>query len=126
MCGRYYYDGYFRDKLNELMNAEGIAPAGIAPADRTPDAAGRDVFPSDASTVICASKDGLTTAGMYWGFTNPYRKGLIINARAETAAEKKLFSDSIKDRRCIIPASGFYLKVLQRMLPLLQGGDEFA
>ena len=45
---------------------------------------------------------------MYWGFTNPYRKGLIINARAETAREKKLFADSIQNRRCIIPASGFY------------------
>ena len=45
---------------------------------------------------------------MLWGFTNPYRKGLIINARAETVREKKLFADSIMNRRCIIPASGFY------------------
>ncbi len=41
-------------------------------------------------------------------FTNPYRKGLIINARSETVREKNLFSDSIINRRCIIPARGFY------------------
>lgn len=69
---------------------------------------GRDVRPSDASAVICRKDDGLAAVSMRWGFSNPYKKGLVINARAETAGEKKLFSDSIKNRRCIIPASGFY------------------
>ena len=45
---------------------------------------------------------------MTWGFTNPVKKGLIINARAETAREKVTFADSVAKRRCVIPASGFY------------------
>ena len=45
---------------------------------------------------------------MVWGFSNPVNKGLIINARAETAREKITFADSIAKRRCVIPASGFY------------------
>ncbi len=69
---------------------------------------GRDIHPSDASAVICRDGDDLYAKNMRWGFDNPYAKGLIINARAETAMEKNLFSDSILNRRCVIPASGFY------------------
>ena len=55
------------------------------------------------------AQDGIIGASeMAWGFTNPVKKGLIINARAETAREKVSFSDSIAKRRCVIPASGFY------------------
>lgn len=103
MCCRYYYDRDFSEKLYEILNTEDISSADPAHGESA-----RDVFPSDAATVICGNSGGLSTANMYWGFSNPYRKGLIINARAETAQEKKLFSDSIAKRRIVIPASGFY------------------
>ncbi|WP_455715453.1 SOS response-associated peptidase [Anaerosporobacter sp.] len=43
-----------------------------------------------------------------WGFTVPTGKGVLINARSETAFEKKTFRESLMSRRCIIPAAGFY------------------
>lgn len=103
MCGRFVIGGDFRDKLNDLIAAEGITPS-----DLTYRESGQDVFPSESSLVIHSGGPGLLTGEMLWGFSNPYKKGLIINARAETVREKNLFADSIMNRRCLIPASGFY------------------
>src|ERR1700682_1845178 len=52
---------------------------------------------------------------MRWGlipgwWSKPLKefKLATFNARAETAAEKPMFRDSFKKRRCLIPASGYY------------------
>lgn len=52
-------------------------------------------------------------AMMQWGLVPSWAKdpsigSRMINARAETAAEKPSFRSAFKRRRCIIPASGFY------------------
>jgi putative SOS response-associated peptidase YedK len=69
---------------------------------------GQDVFPSETTLVIRSGGQRIIAEEMLWGFSNPYRKGLVINARAETVRDKNLFADSIMNRRCVIPASGFY------------------
>lgn len=48
-----------------------------------------------------------------WGLVprwvkDPREFPLLINARAETMAEKPAFRDSLKNQRCIVPASGYY------------------
>lgn len=103
MCCRYLLGLNFYEKLNDILETEGIKAPGRINSETE-----RDVRPSDASAVICGDREGLAAAEMRWGFANPYRKGLIINARSETALEKKLFSDSIMNRRIVVPASGFY------------------
>ncbi|MEK6216722.1 MAG: SOS response-associated peptidase, partial [Boseongicola sp.] len=50
---------------------------------------------------------------MRWGFlphcyNSPTDGPLLINARAETIAEKPAFRSACRDRRCLIPATGFY------------------
>jgi putative SOS response-associated peptidase YedK len=103
MCCRYYYEDEIRERMQDLLDSQSIMADASLKAEP-----GRDVRPSDASAVIYQRGNGLAAGDMRWGFSNPYKKGLIINARAETAAEKNLFADSVAKRRCIIPASGFY------------------
>ena len=111
MCCRYYYED-FEIELRELMRAEAVVQL---PELRLGNTGNRDISPSQASVTIhsaglgAGTQDGVIGASeMVWGFSNPVKKGLIINARAETAREKITFAESIAKRRCVIPASGFY------------------
>ena len=50
---------------------------------------------------------------MRWGFIPHWYKTenggpLLINARAETIAEKPAFKAACRERRCLVPATGFY------------------
>nr|WP_276570151.1 SOS response-associated peptidase [Thiocystis violacea] len=50
---------------------------------------------------------------MHWGLIPSWAKDRkigdhTINARAETAAEKPAFRAAFRQRRCLIPADGFY------------------
>ena len=63
--------------------------------------------------VLVEETDGLELGLMQWGLIPFWAKdakiaGKMINAEAATIAEKPGFRDSFKDKRCIIPATGFY------------------
>lgn len=59
--------------------------------------------------------DGLSREAhlAHWGLLPPWAKdksfaSKMINARSETVAEKRSFAPSLKKRRCIVPADGYY------------------
>ncbi len=45
---------------------------------------------------------------MDWGFTASFTKQALINARSETVFQKPMFSDTILEGRCIVPATGYF------------------
>jgi putative SOS response-associated peptidase YedK len=66
--------------------------------------------PSQSLPVVRdVSADSITESR--WGLLPPWaddeNEG-IINARAETLAEKPAFEEAYRERRCLVPADGFY------------------
>ena len=115
MCGRFT----LRTPTGELVEQFrlGLAPQleprfNIAPTQRV-------------STVRIAPEDGQRFLSlMRWGLIPAWSKdpsigARMINARAETVAEKPAFRAAFKRRRCLVPADGYYewKKAGSRKLP---------
>lgn len=72
-----------------------------------------NLAPTDTVHAVTAASHGKLTA-MRWGLIPSWWKKQLkelpatFNARADTAADKPMFRDAFRRRRCIIPASGFY------------------
>ena len=69
-----------------------------------------DVYPGSLAPVIARNKNGEKSFfPMLFGFRlSGQENRKVLNARLETAAEKPLFRDAWKLRRCVIPASYYY------------------
>lgn len=65
------------------------------------------ITPGSESLVIMGTQGRIQTAVAAWGF--PGKDGqLVINARAESAAQRPMFSSALETRRCLLPAECFY------------------
>ncbi len=76
-----------------------------------------NIAPSQGILVARAAPDGgvgaREAAVLRWGLVPSWAKDAdignrMINARAETVAEKPSFRAAFRRRRCLVPASGFY------------------
>lgn len=65
-----------------------------------------------AQVLIQRQEDGrMTLARARWGLTPPWLTDLTrtpAHARAETLAEQPMFREAFAQRRCLLPANGFY------------------
>ena len=73
-----------------------------------------NICPGQKILTIVQLDDGSYKAVyLYWGLIPHWAKDNkisqhLINARAETVAEKPAFKSAYQQRRCLIPATGFY------------------
>ena len=67
-----------------------------------------EIKPSQNALVLTGKDPELSATVMQWGFPRFDKKGLIINARAESVKEKRMFQGSVMQRRCIIPARHYF------------------
>lgn len=101
MCGRYMvFDDAEIPELQVLLRH--------ARSTGLPFATG-EVFPSDPAMVVVQQDGAPLVTVMKWGYTGAGASSrLLINARAETAAEKPTFAADLARRRCVIPTTGFF------------------
>jgi putative SOS response-associated peptidase YedK len=86
---------------------------GAAPANDLPEVPNFNVCPTNRVHVVTGDEAGRRLGAMRWGFLPHWYKTpndgpLLINARAETIARKPAFRAACRERRCLIPVSGFY------------------
>lgn len=103
MCGRYYIPD--EDSAAELQ--EIIDQINRKNPDSSPIKTG-EIAPSDTAPVLANNRSMIVTPfAMKWGFTLSNGK-LVFNTRSDTASEKPLFQDGMKQRRCLIPAAHYF------------------
>jgi len=103
MCGRYTLSrpkSVLRELLGRTSDTEYHPRFNVAPGQLVP------VIVRD-HTLTSQVRE------MQWGFRSHLARKVqsasgTINARVETVSEKPLFRDSLRSRRCIVPADGFY------------------
>jgi len=104
MCGRFSLATGV-DVLRGLFEVEGEAPE-LAPR--------WNVAPTQPVAVVVVTNEGPRALRlMRWGLVPSWAKdpaigNRMINARAETLADKPSFRDALRRRRCLVVADGFY------------------
>ncbi|MBN9676390.1 SOS response-associated peptidase [Salipiger bermudensis] len=104
MCGRYAIT-LAKEAMAQIFEA--------VPGNDLPEVPNFNVCPTNAVHTVRSSDGTRSLSAMRWGFIPHWYKTpgdgpLLINARAETIAEKPAFRAACRERRCLIPASGFY------------------
>ncbi len=104
MCGRYTLTTSI-EALRRLFAFEG-APLNLQPR--------WNMAPTQAAPVVRLAGDGSREFRMlHWGLV-PYwaedtsLQSHMINARGETVHDKPAFKQAFRQRRCLVPADGFY------------------
>ena len=107
MCGRFFVPPEGEDVLlNRMMEEADRRRAALTESFAV---SRGEILPSQCAAVIARSRRGEEGAfPMLWGFHRPDGKGLIINARSETAMEKAMFRPSMELRRCLIPCLWYF------------------
>lgn len=67
-----------------------------------------EIRPTNKAPILVMDGNRLAPIPVSWGFPKWDGKGVVINARSESALEKKMFSKPLLTRRCVIPSSGFF------------------
>ena len=70
--------------------------------------ANSDLRPTDETLLILPEGDGIKAKRLSWGIQPNWSKQLLINAKAETIAEKPTFKSAFKLHRGLVICSGWY------------------
>ena len=103
MCGRYSLVASIAE-LGERFGFDGL-DVNYSPS--------YNVAPTQGVLTVVADSEASSAVRMRWGLIPSWAReasigSRMINARAETVAEKPSFRTALRRRRCLVPADGFY------------------
>ena len=103
MCGRYTLSV----PLSNLVDAFDVDPPDFDYPPRF------NIAPTQTAPIVAQDLNGRRMGILRWGLVPSWAKDLaigsrMINARAETVAEKPAFRGAFQRRRCVVPADGFF------------------
>ena len=103
MCGRYSLVA----SIAELGERFGFDGSGVAHSPSY------NVAPTQGVLTVVADSEARSAVRMRWGLIPSWAReasigSRMINARAETVAEKPSFRTALRRRRCLVLADGFY------------------
>lgn len=104
MCGRFSLHAP-ESRIREAFNLEHTEPLGLKPR--------YNIAPSQQVPIVRDTGSGRELVMARWGLIPGWSKESTskystINARIESVAEKPTYRTPFKQRRCLIPADGFY------------------
>lgn len=106
MCGRYYVDDDTAREIEKLVRQVDEKMRQNAVTGHPLQA--KDIHPSEVAPVLAVNGQDLCCRWQKWGFPGFHGKQLIFNARSESVLEKRIFRESVEQRRAVVPAAWFY------------------
>lgn len=105
MCGRFTLTRQNRRELAQLLGVDEDDLRDYRPR--------YNIAPSDQHFIVTSKYERRTARTASWGLVNSWatdnsRASQCINAKAETLEECRTFPEAFLQRRCVIPADGFY------------------
>lgn len=100
MCGRYQLnvmDPEVSAILEEIQREQGGLPIKTG-----------EIFPTDRAPVWHMAHSAVVPRAMVWGFPRWDGKGVVFNARTETALSKAMFRKALLEHPVVVPTTGFY------------------
>lgn len=103
MCGRYslYTEQESQEIMNIINELDNRYPENHMKKGK--------IYPTNTAPILSLNNEVIKPELSVWGFPRfGTAKGVIINARTETADERPMFKKSLHNRRCVIPSTGFF------------------
>ena len=105
MCGRFTLTRQNRRELARLLGVDEDDLRDYRPR--------YNIAPTDQHFIVTSQYERRTARAASWGLVNSWatdnsRASQCINAKAETLEERRTFREAFQQRRCVIPADGFY------------------
>lgn len=113
MCGRYLFSAEQNTELAQIVKAVERRYGQISVPQG-------EIRPTAVMPVLREEHGSIQPVLQTWGYKLP--TSLVINARVESVLEKPLFRDSVRQRRCIVPTSGFYERDAEKHKYFFQQG----